>query len=278
MMSYYPFRAIRIGFLGTGRIAENFVRAYLDYSPILKENIFISGRNLKKTGRMGERFQVQVASDNSELLNQASVIFICVKPFDAEELFQTLKSQFQSHHTILSLMAGVSFKRLQSWGLKTKRLVRLMPNIAVCIGRGFLPFCSLDHQTALNSFVENLLKPLGQVLVVEKESLLSSATVGSASGLGFVLELMEYWQEWLMEEGFSYPEARDMVARTFLGASELAEKRKSKKFSDLQKEVLSRRGVTEEGLRSMRVLELERVLRLSFEKAKLHIKSIEEKV
>ena len=175
-------------------------------------------------------------------------------------------------------MAGVSFKKLQSWGLNSKRLVRLMPNTAVCVGKGVLPFCSLDNQASLNAFVESLLSPLGQVLAIEKESLLSSATVGSASGLAFVLELMEYWREWLIEEGFSDREARSLVTGTFLGASEMAEKRKNKSFSDLQKEVLSRKGVTEEGLRTMRVFELERVLRLSFEKARLHVKMIESKL
>ena len=44
-----------------------------------------------------------------------------------------------------------------------------------------------------------------------------------------------------------------------------------KSFSDLQKEIASPKGVTHFGLSAMRELELERFLRLSFEKARLKV-------
>ena len=65
-----------------------------------------------------------------------------------------------------------------------------------------MPFCSLNRQENLNSFVESLLEPLGQVLILEEETLLSPATVAGASGLGFVLELMEYWLNGFREKFF----------------------------------------------------------------------------
>ena len=108
-MSYYPLRSVRIGFLGAGRIAESFVRAYLDYSTVSKENIFLSGRNFKKTKRIVERFQVQMVLDNDELLNQVSVIFVCVKPFDAQNLFQTLKKPISKPSYNIELNGGSFF-------------------------------------------------------------------------------------------------------------------------------------------------------------------------
>ena len=274
-MSVYPLRLTKMGFVGCGSIAQSLIRGYLEHSDIPKENLLISGRNFKKTQRISEKFKVQMSLDKEELLEKASVIFLCVKPNDAEEAIQSLKVHCQAHHSILSLMAGISFKRLQKWGLKGKRLVRFMPNTSVSVGEGFLPFCSLNNQASLNSFVEELLSPLGEVLILEEEALLSPATVGSSSGLAFVLEIMQYWLEWLQGEGFTYEQSKTLVVKTFLGAGKLCDQRANKSFSDLQKKITSPKGVTSVGLRAMRELELERVLRLSFEKTRLKIKELE---
>ena len=149
-----------------------------------------------------------------------------------------------------------------------------MPNTSVSVGQGVLPFCSLNNQPSLNFFMEKLLEPLGQVLILEDENLLSPATVGSASGLGFVLELMQYWLEWLQGEGFSHETAKTLVIQTFLGAGQMCLQRMEKSFSDLQKEIASSKGITHSGLSVMRELELERILRLSFENANLKVKEL----
>lgn len=274
-MPEYPFQTTNLAFIGCGQIAQNIIKGYLKYSNIPKKNFFICGRNVKKTQRISEKLKVSMILDKEELLEKASVIFICVKPNDMEEVIQSLKAYCHPSHTILSLVAGISFKTLTSWGLKYKRLIRLMPNTSVSIGKGFLPFCSLNNQEALNSFVEGLIKPLGQVLVLEEEDLLLPATVGSSSGLGFILELMQYWLEWLQGEGFSYEQARNLVTTNFLGAAELCRKRTEKSFVELQKEIISPQGVTHSGLKAMRELELERILRLSFEEARLKTKRLE---
>ena len=271
----YPFHLTKLAFLGCGHIAQNIIKAYLTHSNVPKDNLFISGRNLKKTQRICKTLQVQMVLDNEELLEEASVIFICVKPQDMEEVIRSLKTHWHSRHTVISLAAGISFKTLKKWGLNCKRLVRLMPNTSVSVGQGFLPFCSLNGQGPLNSFIEGLLEPLGQVLALEEEDLLSPATVASASGLAFVLELMQYWLEWLIGEGFSYEQARALVTQTFLGAGEMGRQKTKKSFSDLQREITSPKGVTDEGLKAMREWELERILRLGFEKASLKVKEIE---
>ena len=275
----YPLHSVKLGFLGCGRIAQNIIRGYLQHSDIPKSHLFISGRNLKKTHRISTELKVQMVSDNEELLEKGSIIFICVKPQDMEEAIQNLKAHWLPSHTVLSLAAGISFKTLKKWGLVSSRLIRLMPNTSVSVGQGFLPFCSLTAQASLNSFVEQLLEPLGQVLVLDNEDLLAPATVASASGLAFVLELLQYWLEWLEGEGFSYETAKALAIQTFLGASELCYQKSEKSFSDLQKEIASPKGVTHSGLSAMRELELERILRLSFEKARLKVQELgEEKI
>ncbi len=268
----YPFHSL--AFLGCGRIAQSLIKGYLSQSGAPSDKIFASGRNFKKTQRVCEKLKIQMAEDNEELLDKGSVIFICVKPQDMEEALEGLKAHWRSDHTVFSLAAGLSFKTLKSWGLNCRRLIRLLPNTAASLGQGVLPFCSLNNQESLNSFAEKLLEPLGHVFALKKEDLLFSATVGSACGLGFALELMQYWQEWLQGEGFSDEMARSLTAQTFLGAGEMGRKKSGKSFSDWQKEIASPQGATLAGLSAMREMELERILRLSFEKTALKIKEL----
>ena len=268
------FRSLKLAFLGAGSMAQNLIRGYLSQSNIKAQNILISGRNSKKRDKLSKELKIQAFSSNEELLETADIVFICVKPQEARQAVEELSHQWDSRHTVLSIMAGVSFKQLKKWGLRSKRLARLMPNTNVCMGQGLLPFCSVEQKDSLNSFIEELLKPLGQTFGLEEERLLEPLTVACAGGSSFVLEILEYWQEWLMGEGFSLEQAKNLSLKTFLGTSFMAEKRKNKSFSELQKEIAHKKGVSQAGLDSMRELELERVLRLSFEQAKLRLKEL----
>ena len=255
-------------------MAQNLIRGYLNCSNIKAQNIFISGRNPKKTNQLAKELKAQALLDNEELLEKADIVFLCVKPQDCQQAIEELVPQWDKRRTVLSIIAGVSFRQLKKWGLRSRRLARLMPNTNVCAGQGLLPFCSLEKQESLNSFVEELLSPLGQTLVLEEEKQLDSLTVACASGSSFVLEFMEYWQEWLADEGFTKDQARELSLKTFLGTSLMAEKRTDKSFSELQQEIVSKKGVSQAGLKNMRELELERILRLSFEQAQLSLKEI----
>ena len=78
---------------------------------------------------------------------------------------------------------------------------------------------------------------------------------------------MSYWQEWLEERGLEAAEARDITRQTFVGATALSKAHEGTSFDELQRKVTSAKGVTAAGLDSIRELEIERALRLSFEKA-----------
>jgi pyrroline-5-carboxylate reductase len=64
-----------------------------------------------------------------------------------------------------------------------------------------------------------------------------------------------------------------MTIETFVGASLLAAQARER-VEDLQARVTSKKGVTAAGLQSMRELEIERALRISFEKAAMRNKEM----
>ena len=267
---------LKIGFLGAGAAAQNLIQGFLSRSSVKAENIFLSLRSVKKRKKDFEDSKINILLTNKELLEKSHVVFLCVKPCDLPELLNELQTGWRKEHTILSPAAGVCFKQLKRWGLNSPRVIRFMPNANVCVGEGFLPFCSLNNQDSLNLFFEELLNPLGKLYNIKEEQLLSALTVACASGPGFILEMMRYWREWLSEQGFHEKQSKDFVIQTFLGTSLTAQKKQNKSFSDLQKEICSKKGVTAEGLKKLREMEMERLLRLSFEKSMLKLKEIEQ--
>ena len=92
-------------------------------------------------------------------------------------------------------------------------------------------------------------------------------TVSCGSGTGFVFELMQYWQDWIQEHGIDQAEAKKIITETFLGTAQLAASEDEMSFNQLTDKVASKKGVTAAGLESMRELELEGILRMSFNKA-----------
>ena len=150
-----------------------------------------------------------------------------------------------------------------------QKRVRIMPNTPVKIGSGVVGYCLSPEANHLSGMMEDLLSPLGLVMSVQEGEEFEALTVSCSSGVGFVFEFMQYWQEWLEEHGFGPEDARSMTVKTFLGASELATQLENLSLQELQSKVTSRKGVTAAGLDSMRELELERGLRYSFEKAVL---------
>ena len=121
----------------------------------------------------------------------------------------------------------------------------------------------------VDMFMDRMFKPLGLTVRLDEGEAYEAFTVATSAGVGFVFELMIYWQEWLEERGIDSELAQNMTVSTFLGAAELARQASPQSTGDLQAQVTSKKGVTSAGLLSMRELEVERGIRYSFEKAAL---------
>jgi pyrroline-5-carboxylate reductase len=250
-------------------MGQAIMRALVESQTLDPQNVFATNRSAGKLLKVQESYGVQPLNTNEELVDACDVVFLCVKPQDLVEVIEPIASSFQEHHVVLSLAAGFSLKSLRKLLPDVKGLARVMPNTPASIRRAVVGYCLAPGAEAYQGVVEDLLQPIGQVVPTSEGESFEALTVSCGSGTGFVLELMQYWQEWIEEHGFDSPTARKMVIETFLGAALMAEQVPQMRFSELQDRVISKKGVTAAGLQSMRELEIERALRYSFEKAVL---------
>lgn len=250
-------------------MAQAMIRGLIEKDGLHPEKIMASNRSPGKLQKLKEQFGIKTADSNEELVEQADILVLAVKPQDLLGAIEPISQAFLEKQIVISLAAGIRMSVLEKH-LPQCRLARMIPNTPSLIGRGVIGYLlNDDEDDALESTVEDLCDGLGQVLKMADEDQLEALMVATSSGTGFLYEMMMYWQDWILEHGFDAETARKMTVETFVGASLLAEQSPQIAIEELQNRVASRKGVTAAGLQSMRELEIERALRISFEKAAL---------
>ncbi|HEY8271062.1 MAG TPA: pyrroline-5-carboxylate reductase, partial [Pseudobdellovibrionaceae bacterium] len=237
------------------------------------DHILASNRTPGKLQKLTDHYKIQSMDNNESLVENSDIVILAVKPQDLLTAIEPIASSFHDDQIVISLAAGINMKTLEKY-LPNTRLVRMMPNTPSIIGRGVIGYLLNEIDAALEAVVDDMCSPLGYTLKVEDEDQFEALMISCSSGTGFVLEMMMYWQDWIVEHGFDEETAKRMTLETFMGASMLAAQSKDIPFEELQARVTSKKGVTAAGLQSMRELEIERALRISFEKAAMRNKEI----
>ena len=257
----------KIGFIGVGNMGQALLRAFIDSKEVEPQDIFITSRTEGRLNKVTQEFGVRPVKTNEELVELVDVVIVAVKPQDLYECLEPIASFFHEGHTVISLAAGISIESLQSLLPETKRIMRVMPNVAAKVQESVVSYACTGAVVPQLNYLESLLGSLGKVVPVEDGEQFESLMIAASSGVGFIFEIMSYWQEWLEERGIEPEVAADITRQTLKGAVALSESTPKTAFSELQKRVTSAKGVTAAGLESMRELEVERALRVSFEKA-----------
>jgi pyrroline-5-carboxylate reductase len=115
---------MRIGFIGTGRIAEAVVTG-LCTSPAPPEEVMLSPRNTAIAEALAARFPaVRVAADNAAVVAGSEVVALSLRPALAEAVLRPLS--FKPGQRVLSLMALVPLARVKTL-VDPAEAVRLLP-------------------------------------------------------------------------------------------------------------------------------------------------------
>lgn len=267
----------KIGFLGAGNMAQAIMKGMLESGVATSDQILASNRTPGKLQKLSDQYKIQSIDNNESLVENSDIVILAVKPQDLLAAIEPIASSFHDDQIVISLAAGIKMETLEKY-LPNSRLVRMMPNTPSIIGRGVIGYLLNDIDEALEAMMDDMCSPLGYTLKVEDEDQFEALMVSCSSGTGFVLEMMMYWQDWIIEHGFDEETAKRMTLETFMGASMLAAQSKDIPFEELQARVTSKKGVTAAGLQSMRELEIERALRISFEKAAMRSKEISREI
>ncbi|MCM2354550.1 MAG: pyrroline-5-carboxylate reductase [Pseudobdellovibrio sp.] len=272
-MTHPLLKTYKVGFIGAGHMAQALIKGMVESKLLRPDQILVSNRTPGKPLKLKELYQIQTREHNEQIVEECDIVILAMKPQDLPQAMANLASAFNENQIVISLAAGITMRSLQKM-IPQPRLVRLMPNTPSLIGRGVLGVLANKKDEVVTEITKDLFSGLGVILELETEDQFDALMISCSSGTGFVFEMMMYWQDWIIEHGFTPEQAKMMTIETFVGASLLAAQSAGVDIEELQQRVTSKKGVTAAGLNSMRELEIERALRISFEKAALRSQEI----
>lgn len=236
--------------IGAGNMGLTYANGMSKSKLLKKRNIMVLDKSKEKMAEVGKIAHFDAMSRLEDAAPKADIIFIAVKPYHAEELFERLKPLVNPEQLIISIMAGVTIQYMQN-ALGIDKVVRAMPNLPAQVGMGLTSYVSAPEVSRLELFmVEGLLDTTGKSLRVKTEKFIDASTGISGSGPAYVFYFMQSMMEAALQMGFSENVSKVLVSQTFTGAVELFNQNNLNPDSWMEK-VASKGGTTRAALDHM---------------------------
>lgn len=239
-----------IGIIGAGNMGKAI--ALRIKQKILISDIASGKLRFKKAGR------IIVAQDNIDLTRRSKVIILAVKPQYIKGVLREIRPYIKGK-LIISIAAGISTTSIEKM-LQRARVVRVMPNISLMVGKGISAIAS-GRFASKNDMAgaRRIFASLGDVVEI-RESLMDAVTSVSGSGPAYYFLFTDLLEKAACSCGVNRPLAKRLAMATFTGAAASANAADIS-MQELIKKVASKGGTTEAALKIFKQKGLERIVK-----------------
>lgn len=177
----------------------------------------------------------------------ACLVILAVKPQQLQHIAGAIAPHVGQETLVLSILAGTRLATLRALLPTAGKVVRLMPNLPVAIGKGVLAVSSEHLEDAETRLLATFLDPLGTILWNVEEQNFDIITALSGSGPAFVFRFVDALATAAERLGLPADQAAMIALATVNGAGALAAK-SAISLAALADQVASPGGTTREGL------------------------------
>ena len=257
----------RVGIVGTGIIGEALIEVLLR-AGLSRESLFVAEKRQERKDEIINKYDVSEITEYSSL----DAVLFAVKPQDFMATLETISSSLSNSPLIVSFAAGIKIKSIEEKLGKGSRVIRVMPNTPMVMGRG-MSAMSLGSAAFSDDqeWVRGFLSKAGEVIVVD-ESLQDAVTATSGSGPAYYFAFTEAVVGAARRLGISQEDAVTLASQTLIGAALMVEE-SGKELSTLRENVTSPNGTTAAALKSFADSGLEEIVYKAMKAA--HDRSIE---
>ncbi|MFL5911636.1 MAG: pyrroline-5-carboxylate reductase [Gaiellaceae bacterium] len=229
---------MRVGLIGAGNMASALARGWGD--PVLCTDALPG-----KAEALAEELGGEALASNAELARAADVLFLCHKPDQLEAVAAQVEGN-EEGAAVISILAGVSLDAIRAAYPNADAVVRVMPNVAVEIGRGVICLAAESDEDAR---VTELLERVATVVPVP-ERLIEVATAIQGVGPAYVSLFVEAQVDAAVRLGMPPALAVELATATTEGSAALLAARDFDTLA-LRRAVTSPGGVTARGLAAL---------------------------
>ena len=123
--------------------------------------------------------------------NQPDMLFLSIKPQSLEGAAPLLRTAMSSQTILVSMLAGVETETLRAHFPDLRAIARIMPNLAVSIGKGVIPVYMREKDAQAVAAVLPLLTPLGFVETISNEADFHALTALVGGGPAFLFRYID---------------------------------------------------------------------------------------
>lgn len=247
-MSPSPTALPPVAFIGGGNMARALIGGMVR-GGAPAQTIHVSEPYAPNREGLASEFGVATTEDNAVAASKAAVWVLATKPQVLRGVCEALAPLARAQRPlVVSIAAGITSAQLDRWLGGGIAVVRTMPNTPALLGAGvtglYATAATSDAQRAL---ANQLLKPAGETVWINDETLMDAVTAASGSGPAYVFLLAEALQAAAEAEGLPADAARTLVVETLAGAARML-KESGETATTLRQRVTSPNGTTQAAL------------------------------
>lgn len=247
-MSPSPTALPPVAFIGGGNMARALIGGMVR-GGAPAQTIHVSEPYAPNREGLASEFGVATTEDNAVAASKAAVWVLATKPQVLRGVCEALAPLAQAQRPlVVSIAAGITSAQLDRWLGGGIAVVRTMPNTPALLGAGvtglYATAATSDAQRAL---ANQLLRPAGETVWINNETLMDAVTAASGSGPAYVFLLAEALQAAAEAEGLPADAARTLVVETLAGAARML-KESGETATTLRQRVTSPNGTTQAAL------------------------------
>lgn len=240
----------KIGFVGSGNMAEALIKGIIAANIYAPENVFISDIRAERLEYLTEKYAVTAVENNAGLAEKVETLVLSVKPQNMSDALESIKDAVGGEKLIISIAAGIKVAKIAAV-LGDIAIVRVMPNTPALIGEGASALYANERAKPLPDKALSIFSSVGKAVIVDNEDLIDAVTAVSGSGPAYYFLLMEEMVKAGVKLGLPEDVAKDLVLQTAKGAGLLAVEadKNNESPAELRRKVTSPGGTTEAALK-----------------------------
>lgn len=245
---------MRLAFIGGGNMATALIGGLVARGRP-ERDFRVVEPSAEQRQRLAARFPgaALLPETDARAVTDTALVVFAVKPQFMREAALALSPHLASGSApaVLTIAAGIRRADLARWLGAPVPIIRAMPNTPALVGKGITGLhAPPDVEPAALALAGEVLEAAGEVIRVDRESMLDAITGVSGSGPAYVFYFLEACEEAARDLGFSPADARRLAYATFAGAIALAQA-SAEPPATLRAQVTSKGGTTERGIATM---------------------------
>lgn len=240
----------KIGFIGCGNMASAMICGIIKKGIFSKDEIIVSNLTEEGRARSRENLGVVVTADNKEVVENARIVVLAVKPQFYEGVLCEVKNSLTDEHMIIGIAPGKTLEWLEEKCGKPLKVVRCMPNTPAQVGEGMTGMCINDRVTEEDlQQVLAITNSFGRTEVVPQRLM---DAVGAVSGCSpaYAFMFIEAMADAAVSQGMPRKQAYQFAAQAVLGSAKMVLET-GMHPGELKDMVCSPAGTTIEGVRTL---------------------------